>query len=94
MLSLSGGSTVGCGNMLQAGRSWVRFPIKLLHFVFNLSNPYSRTMALVLSQPPTELSTRNFSWRKARLTRKADKLNAICEPHPAIGITLPVNIEG
>jgi hypothetical protein len=43
------GSVVGWGTMLQAERSWVRFPTRLLDF-FNLPNPSSRTMALGLTQ--------------------------------------------
>jgi hypothetical protein len=37
---------VGWSAMLQAGRSWVRFPMRSLHFSFNWPNPSSRTMAL------------------------------------------------
>jgi hypothetical protein len=47
---------------------------------FNWSNPSSRTMALGLTQPLTEMSTRNLPGGKERPTRKADKFNAICEP--------------
>jgi hypothetical protein len=47
---------------------------------FNWSNPSSRTMALGLTQPLTEMSTRNFPGGKSRLARKADNLTAICEP--------------
>jgi hypothetical protein len=38
--------------MLQAGRSRVRLPMRSLNF-FNLPNPSSHTMALVLTQPLT-----------------------------------------
>jgi hypothetical protein len=44
--------------MLQAGISWVLFPMRLLEF-FDLPNHSSRTMALV-TQPLTEISTRNL----------------------------------
>jgi hypothetical protein len=51
---------------------------------FNLPNPSSRTMALGLTQPLTEMSTRNLPWGggggKGRPARKADNLTAICEP--------------
>jgi hypothetical protein len=65
--------------MLQAGRSWVRVPIRLLNF-FNLPNPSSRTIALESTQALTEMSTRNLSGGKERPARKADKFTAICEP--------------
>jgi hypothetical protein len=54
------GSVVGWGTMLQAGRSWVLFPMKLLKFFFNLPNPSSHNMALESTQPLTEMSTRNI----------------------------------
>jgi hypothetical protein len=52
------GSVVGWGTMLQAGRS----PVRVLGEVdfFNWPNPSSRTMALGLTQPQTEMSTRNL----------------------------------
>jgi hypothetical protein len=37
-------------------------------------------MALVSTQPLTEMSTRNFPRGKKRLARRADNLAAICEP--------------
>jgi hypothetical protein len=37
-------------------------------------------MALVSTQPLTEMSTRNLSEVKGRKARKADNLTAICEP--------------
>jgi hypothetical protein len=56
------GSVVGWGTMLQARRLWVRVPMRSLDFFFffNLPNPSSRTMALGLTQPLTEMSTRNI----------------------------------
>jgi hypothetical protein len=42
--------------MLQARRLRVRFPMMSLD-AFNVSNPFSRTMALGFTQPLTELST-------------------------------------
>jgi hypothetical protein len=38
-------------------------------------------MALGLSQPLTEMSTRNLHEGKGRPARNADKLTAICEPN-------------
>jgi hypothetical protein len=43
-------------------------------------NPSSRTMALGLTQPLTEMSTRNIPGGNGRPARKADNLTAICEP--------------
>jgi len=48
------------GTTLQAGRSRVRFPMVSLE-IFNWHNPSGRTMALGLTQPLTEMSTRNIS---------------------------------
>jgi hypothetical protein len=58
--------------MLQAGRSQVRIPMWSLN-IFNLPNPSSRTMALGLTQPVTEMSIRNLprgvkGGRRVRLT--------------------------
>jgi hypothetical protein len=65
--------------MLQAGRS----PVRVLDEVdfFNLSNPSSRTMALVLTQPLREMSTRSFPGGKKQPARRADNLATICEPN-------------
>jgi hypothetical protein len=65
--------------MLQAGRSRVRVQMRWI-FLLNLPNSSSRTMALGLTQPLTELSTRNPPGGKGRPVRNADKLTAICEP--------------
>jgi hypothetical protein len=48
-------------------------------FLFNWSNPSSRTMALGSTQPLTEMCTRNLPGGKGRPARKADNLTAICE---------------
>jgi hypothetical protein len=53
---------VGLGTMINARRSRDRFPTRLLHF-FNLNNLFSRNMALELTRPLTELSTRNLRGR-------------------------------
>jgi len=50
----------GWGTALPAGRSRVRFPLVSLEFFWH--NPSGRTMALGLTQPLTEMSTRNISW--------------------------------
>jgi hypothetical protein len=51
------GGAVGWGTALQAERSQVRFPIVSLVF-FYWHNSSGRTMALGLTQPLTEMSTR------------------------------------
>ena len=55
------GGTVGWDTVLQAGRPRVRFPMVSLEF-FHWHNPSGRTMTLGLTQPLTEMSTRNISW--------------------------------
>jgi hypothetical protein len=45
----------------------------------NLPNPSSRTMALGLTQPLTEMSTKNLPEGKGLPARKADNLISICE---------------
>jgi hypothetical protein len=72
---LTRGSVVGSGTMLQAGRSRVRVPMRWI--IFNLPNPSSRNMALVSTQPLTEMSTMNLPGGKGRPARKADNLTAI-----------------
>jgi hypothetical protein len=46
----------------------------------NWPNTSSRTMALKLNQPLTEMTTRNLVWGKRWPAREADNLTAICEP--------------
>ena len=53
------GGAVGCGTALQAGRSRVQFPIVSLEFFISSG----RTMALGLTNPVIEMSTRNISLR-------------------------------
>jgi hypothetical protein len=55
------------------------FPDEVIE-IFNLPNPSSRTMTLWLTQPQTEMSTRNLPGGKGRPARKADKITAVCEP--------------
>jgi hypothetical protein len=47
---------------------------------FNSANLSCRTMALGLTQPLTEISTRNLPGGKGQPAHEADNLNAICEP--------------
>jgi hypothetical protein len=65
--------------MLQAGRSPVLVPDEV--DFFNLPNPSSCTMALGLTQPLTEMSTRNFPGGKKWPARRTDNLSAIYEPN-------------
>jgi hypothetical protein len=72
------GSVVSCGNMLQAGRSRVQFPMKSLDFSIDL-------ILLAHCGPGVDLaSNRNeheeSSLRKGRPAHKADNLTAICGP--------------
>jgi hypothetical protein len=64
--------------MLQTGSSPVRLPDEV--DFFNLPNPSSLTMALALTQPLTEISTKNVPGGKKRPGRRADNLVAIREP--------------
>jgi hypothetical protein len=47
---------------------------------FSWLNPSSCTVALGLTQPLTEMSTRNLPGGKGRLLRKANNLTAVYEP--------------
>jgi hypothetical protein len=48
-------------------------PDGVMEFFIDI-NPSDRTMALELTQPLTEMSTRSISWGQMRPVRKADKL--------------------
>jgi hypothetical protein len=66
--------------VLQAGRLWVRFPVKSLDFSIDLILP-AAIMALGSTESLTEMSTRNLPGGKVGwLLHKADNLTAICEP--------------
>jgi hypothetical protein len=55
-------------------------PDKFIGF-FNGPNPSSCTMALGLTEPVTEMSTRNLLvGAKGRPVQKVDNLTTICEP--------------
>jgi hypothetical protein len=71
-------------------RSWLRhyatrrkvagsIPDEFIGF-FNWPNSSSRNMAPGLTQPLTEMRTRNLPGGNGRPVRKADKLTAIFEP--------------
>jgi hypothetical protein len=74
------GSVVGWGTMLQAGRSQVRIPMRSLNYLIDLTLPAALWPSGRLSQPLTEMSTRNISGSKGRPAHKADNLTATCEP--------------
>ena len=61
---------VGWGVVLHAGRSRVRS--RWCHWNFSLRNHSGCTMALGLTQPLTEMSTRNISWGQRWPERRAD----------------------
>jgi hypothetical protein len=64
--------------MLQARKVAGSIPDE--HWIFQLTNPSSRTTALGSAQPLTEMSTKNLPRGKGRSARKADNLTAVCEP--------------
>jgi hypothetical protein len=59
------GSLVGWGNVLQAGRLRVLFPMRSLDF-FKSPNPCTHTMTLGSTKPPTEMSTIYLPGSKGR----------------------------
>jgi hypothetical protein len=64
------GSVVGWSIILQGEKSTVRFSMKSLYFS-NCTNPSARTVALELTEPLTEISTKKSFWaRKADATFK------------------------
>jgi chloramphenicol 3-O-phosphotransferase len=56
------GGAVGWGTALQAVRSRVWFRMLLLELFIDIIPPSRRSVALGLTQPLTEMSTRNISW--------------------------------
>jgi hypothetical protein len=74
-------------------RSWLRhyatrrqearsIPDEVTGFFFlsKLPTPSSHIIALVFTQPLTEMIIMNLAEGKARLARQTDNLTAICEP--------------
>jgi hypothetical protein len=56
------------------------FDSRFGHWIFQLTNPSSLTMDLVLTQPLTELSTTNLPGAEGRLMHKGDNHITIYEP--------------
>jgi hypothetical protein len=72
-------SVVGWGTMLISRKVAGSISDEVIGF-FSWPNPSSRTVALVSTQPLTEMSTRNLLGAKGRPARRTDSLTAICEP--------------
>jgi hypothetical protein len=70
-------SIFGSGIMLQARRSWVRFPMMSLDFTTDLI--LSANMTLGLTEPLAEMSTRNLPKGKGQPAHKGGNLTVICE---------------
>jgi hypothetical protein len=86
------GSVVGCGTVLQAGRSRFRVPNRSLD-VFNCPNPPCHTIALGSTQPLTEMSTSNLPGGKELLAPRADNLtpsvSRLSRKHGSLDVSQP-----
>jgi hypothetical protein len=79
------GIIVGWGTMLQARKVASSSPDEATGF-FNLPNPSSLTMALGLTQPLTEMSTRNIPGGKGQPARRG------WQPHRHLWPNFLVNV--
>jgi hypothetical protein len=88
------GSAVGGGTTLQAGRLRVRFPDGVIG-IFHWHNPSGRTVALGLTRPLTEMSTRNIFWGQRWPVPRADNLTTfMCRLSWNLGASLSWNRQG
>jgi len=63
--------------------------------IFHWHNPSGRTMALELTQPLTEMSTRNVTWGLRRPVRRADNLTTfMCRLSWNLGASTSWNPQG
>jgi hypothetical protein len=68
-----------CDHLMVSRKVAGSIPDEVIGF-FNRHNPSSPTMTLGLTQPVTEVSTRNLPGGEGWRACKADNLTAICEP--------------
>jgi hypothetical protein len=61
-------------------RNIIHINIYVYFILLIIKHSSSITMALRLTQPLTEMSTRNLPGRKERPVHKVDNFTAICEP--------------
>jgi hypothetical protein len=66
--------------MLQAGRTQVRFKMRSLDFLIDLTLPAALWPWLGSTKLLIEISTRNLPGGKGRPKHKADTLKALSEP--------------
>jgi hypothetical protein len=66
--------------MLQVIKIAGSIPDEVIGFLFNLSNPFSRDMGLRLTQPLTEMSTRNLTGGIKQGLRLRLTTSPPCEP--------------
>jgi hypothetical protein len=88
-------SAVGWGTVLPVGRSRVLIPDGVIG-IFHLHNLSGRIIALGLTQPLTEMSTRNISWGvKVAGAYKADNLTTfVCRLFWNLGAPTSCNPQG
>jgi hypothetical protein len=68
------------GTLINSSNGGFQYEHQIVGFFSTYPNPSSRTMAVGITRPLTEMSTRNLAGGKARSARKADSLTTICEP--------------